>query len=212
MKTRMSKFKIPARVPRRVTALVAAAVIAIPGIAACSAVTVGDHGGDHGSQMMDPAGDANAADVMFVQMMIPHHEQAVDMSALAPDRASDPRVLDLAERIAAAQDPEIAQMRAMLVRWEVPEMGSGMDGMENMPMAGMVSAEDLAGLAASSGEEFDRQFLELMIAHHEGAVTMAQDAQRDGADPELRSLLDAIVTSQNAEIAEMQAILAEGSN
>lgn len=191
----------------RAAALAVAATLALGSAAGCS-ISIG--GSDHGPSMMDPDGDANSADVMFVQMMIPHHEQAVEMSELAPGRASDPRVLDLASRIAAAQAPEIAQMRAMLERWDVPEMmdHSGHD----MPMAGMVSDEDLAALEGASGAEFDRRFLEHMIEHHEGAVDMANDALADGADPELRTLLQEIVTAQEAEIAEMQAILAEGGS
>lgn len=204
---------------RAIAAIAALAMTSGIGLAGCSLTIGGDHSsgsmmGDDES-MMDPAGDANAADVMFVQMMIPHHEQAVEMSRLAPGRASDPRVLDLATRIEAAQDPEIEQMRGMLERWDVPEMmdhsgHGGMEGMESMGMAGMVSEEDLDTLAASSGAEFDQRFLEHMIEHHRGAIDMAEDAIRDGADPELRTLLDAIVTAQEAEIAEMEAILAEG--
>ena len=194
----------------RLATSVAASILAIASLSACTinVGTTGDDGGHMGdSSMMDgdeSADDLNMSDVMFVQMMIPHHEQAVEMAELAPAAGASPEVRELAATIAAAQGPEIEQMEAMLDRWDVGQM---MDHSGHQ-MAGMVSDADMDRLRAASGAAFDRLFLELMIAHHEGAIDMAQDPLENGEDPELRRLLEAIVTAQTAEIAPMQQMLA----
>jgi uncharacterized protein (DUF305 family) len=150
---------------------------------------------------------------MFAQMMIPHHEQAIEMADLAPARTSSPQVLALAEDIAAAQGPEIDLMAGWLQSWgeEVPTPGSSTDhaghGMGDGSMMGMMSAEDMAALAAANGAEFDRMWLAMMIAHHEGAVVMAEQV-RDSSLAPVRDLADAIIAGQTAEIAQMQALLA----
>ena len=205
----------------RPAAAIAAAILAIASLSACT-VNIGagsdghmDGGGMDDQSMMDDRdsdgnggpmmdGDLNMSDVMFVQMMIPHHEQAVEMAELAPGAGASPEVQELAAAIAAAQGPEITQMEAMLDRWGVGQM---MDHSGHQ-MAGMVSDADMDRLRATSGAEFDRLFLELMIAHHEGAIDMAQDPLANGEDPELRTLLEAIVEAQTAEIAQMQQMLA----
>lgn len=151
-----------------------------------------------------PATSANMSDLMFVQMMIPHHEQAVEMAELAPGAGASPDVQALAATIAAEQAPEIAQMKAMLDRWNVGQM---MDHSGHQ-MAGMVSDEDMDRLRGATGPEFDRLFLELMIAHHEGAIDMAADPLANGQDPQLRTLLESIVATQTAEIQRMQGMLA----
>jgi len=205
----------------RPAAAIAAAILAIASLSACT-VNIGagsdghmDGGGMDDQSMMDDRdsdgnggpmmdGDLNMSDVMFVQMMIPHHEQAVEMAELAPGAGASPEVQELAAEIAAAQGPEITQMEAMLDRWGVGQM---MDHSGHQ-MAGMVSDADMDRLRATSGASFDRLFLELMIAHHEGAIDMAQDPLANGEDPELRTLLEAIVEAQTAEIAQMQQMLA----
>jgi uncharacterized protein (DUF305 family) len=205
----------------RPAAAIAAAILAIASLSACT-INIGagsdghmDGGGMDDQSMMDDRdsdgnggpmmdGDLNMSDVMFVQMMIPHHEQAVEMAELAPGAGASPEVQELAAAIAAAQGPEITQMEAMLDRWGVGQM---MDHSGHQ-MAGMVSDADMDRLRATSGASFDRLFLELMIAHHEGAIDMAQDPLANGEDPELRTLLEAIVEAQTAEIAQMQQMLA----
>lgn len=195
----------------RITAVIAAAALSVS-LSACSfTVNAGDgghNGMDDTAGMMDDgsAADLNMSDVMFVQMMIPHHEQAVEMAALAPTNGASSEVQELAAAIAAAQGPEIAQMEAMLDRWDVQPM---MDHSGHQ-MDGMVSDADMDALAAATGPEFDRLFLEAMIAHHEGAISMAEDPLENGEDPELQALLDAIVTTQTAEIAQMKQMLAAG--
>ncbi|MEU7001137.1 DUF305 domain-containing protein [Nonomuraea sp. NPDC046570] len=153
-----------------------------------------------------PASSAvfNDADVMFAQMMIPHHEQAVEMADLAATRAADPEVKELAEKIKEAQDPEIATMESWLREWgkPVPTGGMGHD------MPGIMSEGDMKKLEAAKGTEFDKQFVTMMIAHHEGAIDMARTEEAKGVNPEAKALAKTIVTTQQAEIDQMEQILA----
>jgi uncharacterized protein (DUF305 family) len=173
---------------------------------ACTTVHVSAPAADADDQMGMMVSSADPSDVMFVQMMIPHHEQAIEIAELAPTHGASAPVLDFAGRIAAAQGPEIDQMAAMLEDWGIPQMMQDRAG-HGMAMNGMVSDEDLDALRAANGAEFDRLFLESMIAHHEGAIAMTEDPLRNGEDPELRTLLESIVTAQTREIEEMRAML-----
>lgn len=154
------------------------------------------------------AGDHNQADIRFAEEMIPHHRQAVEMAALVPSRSSDPAVIDLAARIQQAQDPEIATMTGWLRDWgvAVPE-GSGHGGMDHGTMPGMMTHEQMMQLEAARGPEFDRMWLTMMIAHHEGAVRMAGTELAEGADPDAKALAQQIVDAQQAEIQQMQQLL-----
>lgn len=161
-----------------------------------------------GSSMMDGGmmhGDASMmdADAMFLQMMIPHHEQAVEMSKLAATNGASPEVLALADTIAGAQGPEIEQMKLWLNDAGQP-MTAGDHG---MGMSGMVDDMGMAELRAAQGADFDRLFLTSMIAHHEGAVAMAQDVIANGEDSKVRGLAEAIVAAQQAEMTQMKAML-----
>jgi len=164
----------------------------------------------------------NEADVAFAQMMIPHHEQAVVMSQLAPDRAEDEQVLELAEQIEAAQAPEIEEMTGWLEDWgeevgghdmgdmdmeEGEDMGD-MD-MDDSSMPGMMSDEEMTELEGLSGAEFDVMFLEMMTAHHEGALEMAETEIADGEFPDAIALAETIIETQQAEIEEMEGLLAD---
>ena len=151
---------------------------------------------------------ASAADAMFAQMMIPHHEQAVQMSTLAETRASSPEIKELAAEIKGAQQPEIDQMTAWLEEWGMPVM-SGMDAMGEHGghgMSGMLTDDQMQQLADAQGPEFDRLFAEFMILHHEGAIDMAEDVV-DSKDPRVAALAQAILTPQAEEIAQMRAFL-----
>jgi uncharacterized protein (DUF305 family) len=153
-----------------------------------------------------------AADVMFAQMMIPHHRQAVQMADLAGTRAADPEVKKLAGEIRAAQAPEIAQMTGWLGAWGAPVLPSGAGHGATMPgmdhgMPGMMSDADLGRLEAASGTDSDRQFLTMMIAHHEGAITMAKEETAKGVNTDAKALAGRIVTTQQAEIDTMHKIL-----
>ena len=192
---------------RAAIAIALAAVAALSLTACAMPVTVG------GGSMMGGDGDQNAADVMFVQMMIPHHEQAIEMSEIILAKSGvDPDVSALAEQIRAAQDPEITLMDQWLDDWGLPSMrgaggmdhggSGGTDGMD-----GMMSDEQMHELEDAEGADGSTLFLELMIDHHEGAVEMAEDAIDDGRSSEVRELAEQIVTSQTAEIATMRELL-----
>ncbi|MGH3764837.1 MAG: DUF305 domain-containing protein [Pseudonocardiaceae bacterium] len=171
--------------------------------------------GNPGSSQSVVARTHNQADIAFAQGMIPHHSQAVTMSTMATQRAGSPQVKDLAARIHTAQQPEIDQMSGWLRAWnaQVPSASSPMDGMGQMDhgaggqMPGMMSGDQMQQLAQATGAAFDRMFLQMMITHHQGAVTMARTELSDGQDPEARQLAQRIIDSQQREITEMQAML-----
>ena len=156
------------------------------------------------------AGSSEAArggDVMFAQSMIPHHQQAVEMADMALENASSGQVKQLAAQIKAAQDPEIATMKDWLSSWGAPEeMGTDHAGMGHM--AGMMSDDDMKELAASRGADFDTMWLQMMIAHHQGALTMANDVLATTQDPAVKTLAEAVVDGQTQEIDTMKDLLA----
>ena len=141
-------------------------------------------------------------DIMFAQMMIPHHQQAVDMSTLAETRSTNPEILALAVQIKDAQAPEIKQMTAWL-----ESAGAGMDMGHDMGMGGMLTDEQMTALSNASGAEFDKLYLQGMIAHHEGAIQMAQMIVGSN-NAEAKELAVAIISSQSAEIEKMKTLLA----
>lgn len=174
----------------------------------------------------------NAADETFVRGMIPHHQQAVQMSDLMLAKPDiDPRVVDLAKRIKAAQGPEIDTMNRWLAEWSTGAAaspaatstpGSDMSGHDmpgmSMPATsvsgaapamghGMVSEEGMADLRAAQGTAASRLFLTEMIQHHRGAIMMAQNEIDSGEYPAAVALARSIVTTQQAEITEMEKLL-----
>ena len=168
-------------------------------------------GGSHDmADMATPSGTsgASAADAMFAQMMIPHHQQAVEMATLAETRAASPEIRELAAEIKSAQQPEIDQMTAWLEEWGMPVMSGdqAMGDHGGHGMSGMLTDEQLQQLADASGPDFDRLFAEFMILHHEGAIDMAEDVT-DSKDPRVAALAAEIIQTQAAEIAQMQAFL-----
>ncbi|WP_328349511.1 DUF305 domain-containing protein [Streptomyces sp. NBC_00445] len=176
-----------------------------------------DHGsGTSASATTTPtAGDSpapgafNDADVTFAQMMIPHHEQALVMSKLADGRASDAEIKTLAADIEKAQDPEIQTMKSWLKAWGKPASAEeSMPGMDHgSGTSGMMSEEDMQKLEAAKGTEFDRMFAEMMIEHHEGAITMAEDEQKNGRDAAAKKLAADVVKTQSAEVEKFEKIL-----
>ena len=137
-------------------------------------------------------------DLMFAEMMIPHHQQAILISDLALENSTNPKILDLANRIKSAQAPEIEQMKS----WPEVDTSSHMGHM----MSGMLSENELAELRAARGADFDRLFLLGMIKHHEGAIDMAEMVS-DSNNLEVATLAKAIIAAQRGEIEEMQALL-----
>jgi uncharacterized protein (DUF305 family) len=174
----------------------------------------GGHGADAPAAPSSGAAASGAvftgADVTFAKMMIVHHRQAIEMADLAATRAADQRVRDLAAAIRAAQGPEIATMTSWLTARGVPTAGpdGGAHGSGHASMPGMMSRAQLDTLAGAVGATFDRQFLTMMIDHHEGAVTMAQEQLAKGSNQQVMALASKIVPDQRAEIATMRELLA----
>ena len=135
---------------------------------------------------------------MFAEMMIPHHEQAVEMADLALAISQDSEVLSLATQIKSAQAPEIEQMKS----WGSSHMGSHAGHM----MDGMLSDEEMEELSQASGPDFDRLFLEGMIKHHEGAIEMAQEVATS-MNKDVANLSASIIKAQELEIAKMSELL-----
>lgn len=189
------------------------------------------------------AAEHNDADIAFAQGMVPHHSQAIEMSdMLLTKQGIDPRVVDLAQQIKAAQGPEIEQLNAWLTAWgqgtaattttgmnmtESIPMGTGMQMPEapvvippagtsemDMPgmeggegMEGMMSAEDMAALRDAQGVDAAKLFLNQMIEHHKGAITMAQTEVEDGQNAQAKAMAQNIITTQQQEITTMEQIL-----
>ena len=188
-------------------------------LAACSAGQPGNSS-EGGSESTVPSAGApgagatspgsvakNPADVMFVVMMIPHHQQAVEMSDLLLAKSGvDADVRKLAGQIKAAQQPEIDQMKGWLDDWGID--GSHMNAMDHSGhMGGMLSKEQLATLRKADGPTGQKLYLEGMIKHHQGAIDMANNVLGVGQDPDVKKLAEAIVVSQQAEIVEMKKML-----
>lgn len=199
------------------------AVAAVLALAGCSTGTSNQpmSGMDHGSSgpmagsspmssmMPDASADHNAADIMFSQMMIPHHSQAVEMSDIMLAKTGLPAaVTSLATRIKEAQAPEIEQMTAWLKSWNQPTNMMSGHSMPGAGMSGMVGSEDLDKLKSAQGDEAVKLFLTQMVAHHEGAIAMAKTEVDSGKYSESIALAQAIITSQEAEIVEMKDLLA----
>ncbi|HEY5859944.1 MAG TPA: DUF305 domain-containing protein [Actinomycetota bacterium] len=157
-------------------------------------------------QTSEPSSDAvfNSFDVMFAQMMVPHHEQAIEMAdAMLEKDAIDPRVIDLDEQVKAAQQPEIDQLDEWLDEWGADPAPTGAMSRGSV----MMSDTDVAAPDTATGAEASRVFLEQMTVHHEVAITMAQSEIDGGANPDAIELAQAIVDAQTEEITLMRDIL-----
>jgi uncharacterized protein (DUF305 family) len=204
--------------PRRavVLGLAACATAALTALAGCANNDMA--GMDHGSSSSAPAasstapsgsatpaaGPHNEADVMFATMMIAHHNQAIEMSdILLAKEGVDAEVVALAQRIKAAQAPEVAQMTGWLAGWgEDPGAGS----MEHGGDDGMMSEAEMSALKEASGAEATQLFLDGMIKHHTGAIAMARTELEKGTNPDAKKLAQTIIDTQQAEIEEMKRL------
>ena len=144
----------------------------------------------------------DAADVVFAQNMVPHHQQAVDMAALVPTRTANQTMHVIAANIAADQRAEIKALRGLLAQWGASGGGADMGG-----MAGMVDQATLNRLKSLDGPDFDQLWLTAMIGHHEGAITMAQAELAHGQNPDAVHLANVIIKAQQREIAYMSHLL-----
>lgn len=151
----------------------------------------------------------NAADIEFAQGMIAHHEQAIEMAeiALDPNVGASPEVVDLATRIQGAQDPEVDLMTGWLTAAGEPIVMDPSEGHDMSSMDGMMTAEQMDTMAALTGTEFDQMWLDMMIAHHQGAISQSETVKTNGSNADVLALADQIITAQQSEITEMQALL-----
>lgn len=203
---------------RRRTTLAAATVVLTAGLALAGCGSDSDHGSMPGTSQATPkgtptgtpapSGEVNDADVTFASQMIPHHQQAIQMAEMAGRKATTPEVKKLAAAIKAAQGPEIQQLSSWLTAWGKP-IPSPKHGGHDMsePMPGMMTEDEMSQLGNSTGSMFDRMWTEMMIKHHQGAVTMAKAEQTKGKNAQAIALAKKIETDQNSEIATMQRLL-----
>ena len=208
-----------------VAVLVTATACGSSGTTATSSPSAAPSAGSSSSASASQA--HNQQDVTFVQQMIPHHQQAIEMSDIILAKQNvqniNPRVGELANQIKAAQGPEIQQMQTWLSQWGEPTMPmmpggattsgpTSMPGMPGMPdhsgMPGMMSDQDMAALKDAQGIEESKLFLTQMIRHHQGAIAMAQEEIRSGQYQPAIALAHSIATSQQQEIDHMHAMLA----
>ena len=154
------------------------------------------------------SGGASQVEVDYLRNMIAHHQQAVEMTALTAERAQNPKLRSLSDRISGAQGPEIGMMQGWLNTRGANEH-AGHAGHDHAMMPGMATPEQLAQLASSRGADYDRLFLRLMIAHHEGAVTMATQLLTTGRDEQVHEMAQDVLVTQQDEIATMRGLQAE---
>ena len=167
-------------------------------------------GMDMGTIVIPPGALYTKADVDFMQGMIAHHAQAIYMSRLADARGSNQRVIRFAKKIDQSQRAEIRLMQEWLVANK--QMAPDTNSYRTMMMAGMLTPEQLAKLETTKGPEFDRQFLLLMIQHHEGALKMVKDlfaTPRAGQDIDISVFANDVEVVQTAEIQLMHQMLAD---
>jgi len=145
----------------------------------------------------------NDADVTFAQNMIPHHQQAIDMAKLVDTHTKRPQLRTLADAITVSQGQEITLMQGWLKSWDKPATPTGTDH-GAMQMPGMMSEADMGQLMAIKNQAFDLAFVDMMTAHHQGAIDMANTALRNGSLPEVKRLAQQIIDAQQGEIDQFK--------
>jgi uncharacterized protein (DUF305 family) len=145
----------------------------------------------------------NHADVGFLQAMIPHHQQAIDMAKLVTGRTRRPELVKLATSIATSQAAEIRRMQAWLTRWRRPAAGAGTRH-DQTPLPGMLAEGQLEWLQTLTGSQFDLGFLTMMGTHHRGAVELAEAELRSGASMEVKAFAAQLAAAQQRELRQMQ--------
>ncbi|NNH69961.1 DUF305 domain-containing protein [Nocardia uniformis] len=195
---------------------------AITGISAIALIAAGCSGDDSGSSTPSTNHDTtstsasaatrtdfNSADVTFLEMMYPHHAQAVEMAKLVPTRSQNQQVVALAQAIEQAQAPEMQQITTLLVSFGEPAPSQDGHGGGHGSMPGMMMPEQMTALELASGPAFDKKWLDMMIEHHQGAVTMSNTELAEGVNPDARTLAQAIVAAQQTEIDQMRTMLTQ---
>lgn len=151
------------------------------------------------------------ADTEFAQMMILHHQGAIEMATMAEGRAQSDEVQQLASDIQFAQQPEIDLMTSWLETWgeEPPSSEDDMGGMDHSSGHTGMADDDQMQQLQDAGADFDRMFLEMMIEHHQGAITMSEQEQANGLNEDAVELAGTIIGDQTEEIDKMQQLLAD---
>jgi uncharacterized protein (DUF305 family) len=198
----------------RTRSILALAAIAAVSLAGCGDADTG-HTTEHGTSATASAvtsaparAEYDDADVMFLQMMYPHHAQAVEMARLVPSHTDNPQLRTLATQVEQAQAPEMQQITALLQSFGKPAPSAN-EGHGGHGMPGMMSAEQMAALQAASGPDFDRQWLTMMIEHHAGAITMSETELAEGRNADAKALAEAIIAAQRTEIEQMRTMLGQ---
>jgi len=203
------ELEMQMNIDKKTGALVAIIIVLLAIILGFSMNRNGDEGffGMRGSNSMGVhhnSGSATytGADVMFLQMMIPHHQQAIDISNIALKKSKDSELLALANTIIEAQTAEIVQMKTWLNgAGATTDMGHSMTG-----MGGMLDDAELSALSAASGKNFDLLWLKGMIGHHDGAIHMTTMI-RDASNADIKVFGENVVKDQSAQIFKMNAML-----
>ncbi|BBY33843.1 hypothetical protein MMIN_19040 [Mycolicibacter minnesotensis] len=144
------------------------------------------------------------ADVTFLEDMVIHHQQALELAALVPTQSSDPALVAFADQSAAQQRTELQGCQAQLLQWELPLSHAGQDPGD---IPGMVDKAILDRLRGLRGDAFDTLWLQTMIAHHRAAIAMAQNEIEHGESPEAISIAQTLVPLQQSEISQMNRLL-----
>lgn len=194
----------------KIAASIAAATIGAFLLSGCSDTSTDSSMDGHSTETMSSSASAqfNDADVMFARMMYPHHAQAVQMAEMVQGRTDNTDVQALASAIAAAQQPEMDQLTSWLAEWGQPAPSEDMGTMGGMDHGmGMMTQQDMDTLAGLTGPEFDWQWSTMMIAHHTGAIEMAQAEIANGSNQDAQQMARTIVETQQQEIDTMQQLL-----
>jgi uncharacterized protein (DUF305 family) len=188
---------------------VAAAAVIV--LTACSGPATPERTGPTGPSATHDSQSAehNTADIAFAEDMIPHHRQAVEMTAMVPSRSTNPDLLVIATHISSDQQAEILTMKGLLARWGVPDAPSQENPMDHsgMHIAGMVDGATLNTIQSLTGPSFDALWMTSMISHHQGAIAMAQNEIDQGRSPDAIKLAKMITSAQQREIAQMNHLL-----
>ena len=177
--------------------------IAILALSLSGCASASNMGMDHEGHSSEASGELSSDEIMFLQMMIPHHQQAIDISDLALTISADPELLALAKDIRDEQAAEIVTMKAWL-----DAAGADLDPGHSMGhgMGGMLSDSELTALKSATGKSFDVLWLKAMTGHHTGAIDMAAMIE-NATNADVKSFGQAIVTTQSAQNKQMAAMI-----
>ncbi|RAU98442.1 DUF305 domain-containing protein [Mycolicibacter senuensis] len=151
------------------------------------------------------ANTGSPGDIAFLEDMVVHHQQALELTAMVPGQSADPAVVALADHIAAQQRVELQGCQAQLLQWEAPDSAPGEPdtATDKHDIPGMVDEATMDKLRSLRGPEFDKLWLQSMISHHRGAIEMAHNEIEHGQSPEAISIAQSLAARQQAEIDQM---------